>query len=76
MFLKQKLHPDGTPDKCKARLVAGGDQQDNIGGAYLNADMDTGVLAHMRLDATVSSLLVKPVQAYGKYLDDRGCIVV
>jgi hypothetical protein len=28
MFLKQKLHPDGTPDKYKARLVAGGDQQD------------------------------------------------
>ena len=28
MFLKQKLHPDGTPDKSKARFVAGGDQQD------------------------------------------------
>lgn len=38
--------------------------------------MDTGVLVHMRLGATVPSLLVKPVQAYGKYMDDRGCIVV
>ena len=28
MFLKGKYHPDGTFDKLKARLVAGGDQQD------------------------------------------------
>jgi Reverse transcriptase (RNA-dependent DNA polymerase) len=28
MFLKAKYHPDGTFDKLKARLVAGGDQQD------------------------------------------------
>jgi Reverse transcriptase (RNA-dependent DNA polymerase) len=29
MFLKAKYHPDETFDKLKARLVAGGDQQDN-----------------------------------------------
>jgi hypothetical protein len=28
MFLKQKFKPDGTPDKVKARLVAGGHRQD------------------------------------------------
>jgi Reverse transcriptase (RNA-dependent DNA polymerase) len=28
MFLKMKTHPDGTFDKYKARLVAGGDMQD------------------------------------------------
>jgi Reverse transcriptase (RNA-dependent DNA polymerase)/Zinc knuckle len=28
MFLKRKTHPDGSFDKYKARLVAGGDQQD------------------------------------------------
>jgi hypothetical protein len=28
MFLKRKTHPDGTFDKYKARLVAGGDMQD------------------------------------------------
>jgi Reverse transcriptase (RNA-dependent DNA polymerase) len=28
MFIKRKNHPDGTFDKLKARLVAGGDQQD------------------------------------------------
>ena len=28
MFLKQKNNPDGSFNKLKARLVAGGDQQD------------------------------------------------
>jgi hypothetical protein len=28
MFLKTKVYPDGKPDKLKARLVAGGNQQD------------------------------------------------
>ena len=28
MFLKRKTHPDGSFDKYKARLVAGGDMQD------------------------------------------------
>jgi hypothetical protein len=27
MFLKRKIHPDGSFDKYKARLVAGGDMQ-------------------------------------------------
>jgi hypothetical protein len=106
MFLKQKLHPDGTPDKTCCGWRSTGQRIYNdlssptvstsavltvlsiaahehrlatvvgIGGAYLNADMDTGVLVHMRLDATVSSLLVKLNQSYGRYMNDRGCIVV
>jgi hypothetical protein len=28
IFLKRKTHPDGSFDKYKARLVAGGDMQD------------------------------------------------
>jgi hypothetical protein len=90
MFLKMKVYPDGKPDKLKARLVAGGNQQDktlyddlsaptilsvaaherrkvavvDIGGAFLNADMDTGILVHMRLDATMSGLLCRLDQAY------------
>jgi hypothetical protein len=110
MFLKMKVYPDGKPDKLKARLVAGGNQQDktlyddlsaptvstsavltilsvaaherrkvavvDIGGAFLNADMDTGILVHMRLDATMSGLLCRLDQAYSGYMDTRGCIVV
>jgi Reverse transcriptase (RNA-dependent DNA polymerase) len=96
MFLK--VYPDGKPDKFKARLVAGGNQQDktlyddlsaptvsssavltilsvaaherrkvavvDIGGAFLNADMDTGNLVHMRLVATMSGLLCRLDQRY------------
>jgi Reverse transcriptase (RNA-dependent DNA polymerase) len=109
MFLKQKVHPDGKPDKFKARLVAGGNQQDktlyddlsaptvstsavltilsvaaherrkvavvDIVGAFLNTDMDTGILVHMRLDTTMSGLLCRLDQAYKEYMDTRGCIV-
>jgi Reverse transcriptase (RNA-dependent DNA polymerase) len=110
MFLRMKVYPDGKPDKLKARLVAGGNQQDktlyddlsaptvstsavlavlsvaaherlevavvDIGGAFLNADMDTGILVHMRLDATMSGLLCRLDQGYKAYMDTRGCIVV
>lgn len=38
--------------------------------------MDTGVLVHMRLDRTVSLLLIKLDQSYSKYADEQGCIVV
>ena len=92
MFLNMKTHPDGRFDKYKARLVAGGDQQDknlydylssptvsmsavltiaavcayeerhaavvDIGGAFLNASMTTGVPVHMRLDKTMSDFLI------------------
>jgi Reverse transcriptase (RNA-dependent DNA polymerase) len=98
VFPKMKVYPDGKPDKLKARLVAGGNQQDktlyddlsaptvstsavltilsmatherrkvavvDIGGAFLNADMDTGILVHMRLDAMMSGLLCRLDQGY------------
>jgi Reverse transcriptase (RNA-dependent DNA polymerase) len=110
MFLKMKVYPDGKPDKLKARLVAGGNQQDrtlyddlsaptvstsavltilsvaaherrkvavvDIGGAFLNANMDTGILVHMRLDATMSGLLCRLDPRYKDFMDSRGCIVV
>jgi hypothetical protein len=106
MFLKMKVYPDGKPDKLKARLVAGGNQQDktlynnlsaptvstsavltvlsvaahehrkaavvDIGGAFLNADMDTGILVHMRLNATMSVLLCRLDPGYKEYMDTRG----
>ena len=110
MFLKRKTHPDGRFDKYKARLVAGGDQQDknlyddlssptvstsavfaiaaicavekrhaavvDIGGAFLNASMTTGVPVHMRLDKTISDFLIALDRAYAKYADDKGRVVV
>ena len=110
MFLKEKYLPTGEFEKLKARLVAGGNQQDkdlyddlssptvstsvvmtvfciaahelrnavvvDIGGAYLNADMDTGVVVHMRLDATMSKMMIKLDPEYEHYTDNRGCIVV
>lgn len=110
MFLKRNTHPDGRVDKYKARLVAGGDQQDknlyddlssptvstsavltiaavcaheqrhaavvDIGGAFLNASMTTGVPVHMRLDKTMSDFLIALDSTYSKFTDDRGRIVV
>ena len=110
MFLKEKYLPTGVFDKLKARLVAGGNQQDkdlyddlssptvstcavmtvfsiaaheerkaavvDIGGAYLNADMNTGVDVYMRLDRTMSKMMMKLDDSYAKFADDRGSIVV
>ena len=110
MFLKEKYLPTGAFEKLKARLVAGGNQQDkdlyddlssptvstsvvmtvfaiaayekrnvsvvDITGAYLNADMNTGVTVYMRLDKTMSSMLCKIDTMYDDYTDDKGCIVV
>jgi hypothetical protein len=39
MFLKEKLHPDGSFDKLKARLVAGGHRQDR--GIYDDVSFPT-----------------------------------
>jgi hypothetical protein len=93
MFLKENMNlASGEFEKLKARLVAGGDQQDkdmycdpsaptvstpavftllsiaahggrkaaavDIGGAFLNTEMKTGVPVHMRLDKAMSDLLI------------------
>ena len=94
MFLKEKFLASGKFEKLKARLVAGGDQQDktlyddlpaptvgtssvftllsiaasegrkvtaiDISGAYLNADMDTGLTVHMRLDKNMTGMMFTP----------------
>ena len=110
MFLKEKYLASGEFDKLKARLVAGGDQQDkdmyddlsaptvstcavftiltiaahegrraavvDIGGAFLNAEMKTGVPVHMRLDPTMSELIIRLDPSYKRYQDGKGCITV
>jgi hypothetical protein len=49
----------------------------NKWGAFLNAEMKTtAVLVHMRLDRTMSDLLVRLQPSYKKYQDAKGCIVV
>jgi Reverse transcriptase (RNA-dependent DNA polymerase) len=110
MFLKEKYLASGEFEKLKARLVAGGDQQDklmyddlsaptvstssvfsilsiaahkgrkaavvDIGGAFLNAEMKTGVAVHKRLDRTMSELVTRLQPSYEKYQDGKGCIIV
>ena len=49
----------------------------DIGGAFLNASMlPTGVTVYMRLNALMSSILVKIDPLYDKYLEADGTIVV
>ena len=110
MFLKQKNNPDGSFLKLKARLVAGGDQEDKSlyedlssptvstsavftllaiaahekrrvavvdnSGAYLNADMTSGVPVHMRLDRTMTDIIIDIDPSYGKYTDAKGGVTV
>ena len=44
----------------------------DISGAYLNADMNTGLAAHMRLDKNMTGMMVKLAPHYSKCMDDRG----
>lgn len=110
MFLKEKYLASGEFEKLKARLVAGGDQQNkdmyddlsaptvstsavftilaiaaheqrnasvvDIGGAFLNAEMKTGVAVHMRLDAAMSNLLIRLQPSYRRFQDTKGCCIV
>ena len=110
MFLKEKFLTSGEFEKLKARLVAGGDQQDktlyddlsaptvgtssvftllciaayekrsitaiDISGAYLNADMTTGLAVHMRLDKNMTNMMIKLAPEYSEYADHKGCVVV
>ena len=106
MFLKAS----GEFEKVKARLVAGGDQQDkslyedlsaptvgtssvfvllsiaahegravtviDISGAFLNADMSTGLTIHMRLDRNMTNMMIKLAPGYSEYVNNKGCAVV
>jgi Reverse transcriptase (RNA-dependent DNA polymerase) len=48
----------------------------DIGGAFLNAEVKTGVDVHMRLDRTMSELMTRLRPSYGKYMDSKGCVTV
>jgi Reverse transcriptase (RNA-dependent DNA polymerase) len=48
----------------------------DIGGAFLNAEMKTGVPVHMRLDRAMSDLLIRLQPSYKRFQDAKGCIVV
>ena len=110
MFIKEKFLPTGEFEKLKARLVAGGDQQDknlyddlsaptvstcavltvlsiaahegrftavlDVGGAFLNAEMTTGIVVHMTLDTVLSTMITRLDKSYAKYMDPKGRIVV
>jgi hypothetical protein len=110
MFIKEKFLSTGEFEKLKARLVAGGDQQDralyndlssptaatssvftvaaiagaegrsvmviDIGGAYLNADMGTGIIVYMRLDKAMTTILLQIEPKYKPYVRPDGTMVV
>ena len=110
MFLKEKFLASGEFEKLKARLVAGGNQQDrdlygdlsaptvatssvftllsiaahenrmitviDISGAFLNADMDTELAVHMRLDRNMSNIMTKLASHCSHFTDHKGCVVV
>ena len=48
----------------------------DIGGAFLHADMSTGLKVHMRLDRTMSDFLVELDPKYGTYRDVKGRVTV
>ena len=48
----------------------------DIGGAFHNAEMKTGLDVHMRLDRTMSDLMVRLSPEYNAYRDGKGCIIV
>jgi len=48
----------------------------DIGGAYLNADMLTGIIVHMMLDKRMSDMLVQIDPSYQQYLTNKGELCV
>ena len=48
----------------------------DVGGAFLNADMTTGIVVHMSLDATRSVLIIRLDKSYDKDMDIKGPILV
>ena len=48
----------------------------DIGGAFLNAEMKTGVDIHMRLDRTMNELITRLRPDYSQFTDPKGCITV
>jgi hypothetical protein len=48
----------------------------DIGGAFLNAEMKTGVDVYIRLDRTISELMIRLRPDYKKYLDSTESVTV
>ena len=48
----------------------------DIGGAYLNADMMTGVTVHMMLDKRMSEMLIMIDESYKRFLTSKGELCV
>lgn len=48
----------------------------DISGAYLNADMALEMPVHMRLDRTMTDLIIDIDPKYSKYTDARGGVTV
>ena len=48
----------------------------DISGAFLNADMTTGLPVHMRLDRNMSNIMIRLAPHYTQFADHKGCIVV
>ena len=44
----------------------------DITGAYLNADMDTGITVHMSLDQTMSDIITKFNPKYFQFMNPKG----
>ena len=53
-FLKQKYKPDGTPDKVKARLVAGGHMQDET--LYSDTSSPTVNITNVFMEASINAM--------------------
>ena len=48
----------------------------DISGAFLNADMTTGLAVHMRLDRNMTNIMTRLSPRYSRFLDHKGCVVV
>ena len=47
----------------------------DIGGAFLNANMDTGLPVHMRLDKNMSGMMTRLAPEYEQYVDAKACVM-
>ena len=49
----------------------------DIGGAFLNTSLaDTGMIVHMRLDKTMTAVILRIMPHYAEYLEADGTMVV
>ena len=48
----------------------------DISGAFLNADMTTGLAVHMRLDRNMTGIMTRLSPRYSQFVDHKGCVVV